>query len=79
MKIHFEFELTEDDYKELVDNFETIEFIEIPWNENKEVSYEEVIIDTKDLLIEEFDDWIKQWLNSWYKLELKWCKYMITY
>lgn len=78
MRIQFNFALSTDDYKELVDNFETIEFVEKPWNEDKECSYEQTVVDTKDLITLEFDDYIKQWLDAWYKLEMIDWVYMIT-
>lgn len=76
MEIYFDFELSNDDYAELIDNFETIEFVEN--NREYEKVFSEVMVNTKDLLTEEFEDWIRYWLDAWYVLKDKDNKYMIT-
>jgi len=72
MKILFNFELTTDDYQDLINDFDIVEHIQL------EANYENAIVDTKDLVIDEFDDYIQKWLVAWYKLELSEDKYMIT-
>ena len=67
MEIHFKEPLFEDDYFQLLEEVETISYKETLSNWTK--FYEQVSIDTKDLIMEEFDDWLESWLDAKYKLE----------
>ncbi len=60
MKILFDFELNEQDFKELEWNFNSIEHYEFTGSE-----YNNVIIDSKELAIQEFDDYIQNWIDIW--------------
>ena len=57
MKIYFDFRLSSDDYQELVDNFETVEFIETSDMEDTQSRYEQVMVDTLELETLLFEDW----------------------
>jgi len=75
MKIHFRFEVWEDDIEQLKEDFETIEFVEKAWNEDSETSYEQIVVDTEDLDCDIFEDWIQNWLNAGYILSFNDWKY----
>lgn len=78
MKIYFDFAINSDDFNQLKEDFNTVDYIDIPWNEDREESFEQIVVDSKDLNILEFDDWIQNWLIN-HELKFKDHKYMLTY
>lgn len=67
MKIYFKEPLFEDDYFQLIEDVDDVEFIET--NNNWTKLYEQVSFDTKDFILDDFDDWLESWLDAKYKLE----------
>lgn len=57
MQILFDIELLEDDVETLREQFNVIDTSN--W----------VRVDTRELVEDEFDDWIRIWLDIWYSLE----------
>ena len=78
MKIYFGFDINTDDLEQLQEDFETVELVEVPWNEDNEELYEQVMVDTKELNILEFDEWLEPWLMNHELKRIDW-KYFLTY
>ncbi len=79
MKILLDYEVSADEFDDLMEDFEWLEFIETPTIEWS--VYTQVVIDSKEILLKEFDDWLEWYIKWWARLELDTfkTKYILTY
>lgn len=73
MKIEYKDILSQEEFDKLNELFITVSFVEMPWNEDKEITYKEVEVDTlhfkyQGTLNHFVINWIQLELEKWYKL-----------
>ncbi len=78
MKILLDYEVSADEFDDLTQDFETVSYNETPseiWS-----IFTEVEVDSKELLTKEFDDWLQNYIDTWYSVVWDWFKqkYILT-